>query len=101
MANHLHYENIWTIFDESMETFFTAQKSILSHNPAGQTGFQDRCVQVRFLYLTEGTKQHRKSDLLLTVNTYVSLRGKQPTLLPAEETAEMILKRIIFTSNIQ
>lgn len=83
-----------------METFFTAQKSVLSHNLAGQTGFEDKW-EVSFLYLTEGTKQQRKSDLLLTVNTYVSLRGKQPTRLPAEETTKMILKRIMFTENIQ
>lgn len=60
MSHHLHYKNIWTLFGKSMEAFFTAQKSVLSQNLAGQAWCKEQCVQVRFLYLTEGTKQQKK-----------------------------------------
>ena len=68
-SHHLHYKHIWTIFGKSIEVIFTAQKSVLSQNLSGQTWCKERCVQVRFLYLTDSTKRQRGNPLLTEVFT--------------------------------
>lgn len=55
---------------------------------------------MRFLYLTDGTKQQEKVPPLL-VDIFVSFRDKQPTDLMTEEITKMTLKEIFFTENIQ
>lgn len=73
LKNHL-LRRCHTIFTTRISGLYLAIYGSLLHctevcplrKPCRSNWCKDQCVHVRFLYLTEGTKQQRKNDPLLT-----------------------------------